>query len=221
MNHQPFIAPFVYQGKTITFTNISGTVLSSERSVQTDYQLSGGGGRMSASGGYISTPQLHSSTTERQDLWIRTSDGRDVRFDLSGFVAPVLVGQSVSMVVGETEGSFRNVPTMLINWGSSEHHELLGVSGLLALIDPPDRNPRVWLVWIVGLAVAFGCFVLYLLFDGHNALQAWFGIAILATPFVSMFYVAFRRVGFNGRFTAARERLRRHLDEETSRIRMK
>jgi hypothetical protein len=216
MSSQVSISDFWYQGKAIKFSSIAGTVLSGDRTVSTDYYLTGGGGHVPPTGGQIAAPQLHATTTENQELWIRVPNGRDQRFALPQLTAPVLVGQSVVMIVGETQGSFRDVPTMLLNVSSQERHELIGVAGLLAFIDPPQDNPRVWAVWVVGGLVAFAAFLLANGSDSYNPLHAWFGIAILATPAISMFYVLCRRITFNKRFSTAQVRLRRHLDDGTS-----
>lgn len=218
MGSQASVSDFSYRGKNIKFASIAGIVLSGDRTVSTDYHLTGGGGHIPPSGGHIAAPQLHATTTANQELWIRGDGGRDHRFALPQFTAPVLPGQTVVMIVGETKGSFPNVPTMLLNVSSGERHELIGVAGLLAFIDPPQNNPRMWLVWVAGGFVAFAAFLLANGTDRYNPLHEWFGLAILATPFISMFYVLFRRITFNKRFVAAHGGLRRHLDEETSRF---
>lgn len=209
------IAKFSYRGANITFRSIPGVVLAGDRTVSKETHISGGGGHVPASGGYVVAPKLHTTTTENQELWIRDESGRDVRFMLAEYTAPVLAGQSVVMVVGETGGSARDVPTMLMNLSAEERHELMGMAALLAFIDPPQNNPRMWLVWLVAIVGCFCAFLLFNAVDRYNPMQVWFGMAILGTPLIAMLYSMFARIAFHKRFIAAHGHLRSHLYEET------
>lgn len=84
-----------------------GTVVSVKRWSDTHVSSSGGGGSVAPKyGGYVAAPKVHSEVVQRQEVFLRNHDGKEMAFELGG------------TNVAAREGS-----TLLVAWGGFEEKE--------------------------------------------------------------------------------------------------
>lgn len=206
---------FLHRGLRIVLHAVAGQVLSSDRSSSTEYTLKGGGGYVPSQGGYVAPPQLNSTTTESQELWLKLENGLQRRFELTGGTVPVLIGQQVVMVLGTTNGAVSDVPVGLLNISSQMWHPLPRSLGLLWFIDSPSKTTSVVLMWTAITLIFFaGCLVWGFSERGSPWVEVG-GWTTLGTPCFGFCFWIYTRVTFAARVDTAHERLQEQALEDS------
>ena len=81
-----------------------GVVVHADRRFETHVSSSGGGGYIGPSGGYLAEPQIRSTTTDHQTIFLRGSDGSEQSFDLQDWDLAVRPGSRMVVVWGARDG---------------------------------------------------------------------------------------------------------------------
>ncbi len=127
---------FIYRGKTIKFTTLTGVVLDRNKYSETHVSLTGGGGYIGPNGGQINAPTMTSSTITNLEFWIRGDDGTETDIKLRGVDIPIRSGQLVTVVTAAKQGDKTSWYSTLINhnakkyWHIRNAHELNDVMKL-------------------------------------------------------------------------------------------
>ena len=196
---------------TVTFHEVRGTVLSGATGTRTNVSLSGGGGHVGPNGGYVAAPQLHTSSTDVQSLWIRTDEGRDDHFSLVGTTAAVTEGQRVVMVLGKASTSPEYWPVVLVNNNSKRYHPLAGIQSLAAGLVAPANQLRPWFVGLLSFLI--GAFFLAA-FDGYSTLHQMGLYPMIFGPGLCFLWLLAVRLRWTADYKEICDQLATHVDTQ-------
>lgn len=84
-----------YGAATVVF--VRGVVAHADRQFETEVWSEGGGGHVGPHGGYVRAAQVHSQTTEHQDIFVREPGGQEYRFALQDWKLGVRPGSNVAV----------------------------------------------------------------------------------------------------------------------------
>lgn len=138
--------PFEYRGMKLEVWTQSGTVLSTSKHSRTDVASYGGGGWVGQHGGSVSAPTIVSSTTTKQEIWIRRENGEETAIQISGVDVPVREGQRVTFIAAKSPAAKDGFWVTFVNHSANRHWPLssnaqisakgrLGAYPLLSLAD--------------------------------------------------------------------------------------
>ena len=153
---------FKYLDKEIEFYQVTGTVLNNDKYSKTHVSSSGGGGYVSQYGGHVSAPQVTSSTTTHQEIWIKSESGAEESLQLVGFDIPLRPGHKITLISAGNKDSDRCWNTILVNQITKKHWLLKNaadLNGLLEIEQPSIKSVSItisiswligWLAYIIG-----------------------------------------------------------------------
>ncbi len=101
----------------ITVESIKGEVIGLQKHSKTKVYSSGGGGYVGKFGGYVSSPNISSSSTEIVEFFLRTANGSEEPVKLANITFPVRNDHSVTMVWVE------NVKMKKGRWVAAANHD--------------------------------------------------------------------------------------------------
>ena len=107
--------------KSLTFWEIRGEVLTSQKHSETHVSSSGGGGSISEGRGYVSAPTVHSTVLTKHEFWIRTPDEEEVPIKLTGVDIPLRSGQDISLICVRESQSDGGRYCTLVNRSAGRH----------------------------------------------------------------------------------------------------
>ncbi|HEX6706085.1 MAG TPA: hypothetical protein VF169_15090 [Albitalea sp.] len=84
-------------GQKIEVWAITGTIADDRHSSSTRIHTRGGGGFVGPSGGFVDPPEVRSTTTTHQHIWITDSDGLEHAVSLQNLEVPLRGGQKVTL----------------------------------------------------------------------------------------------------------------------------
>lgn len=206
---------FHHRGSIIRLQGVAGQVLSTSRSATTEYQLSGGGGYVPSQGGYVTAPKLHSTTTERQELWLGLENGVHRYFDLTGTTVELLAGQNVVMVLGATGETIKDMPVGLLNASADMWHPLPGSYGLLHIIDDPLKMLSFWMVSIALIVTFITSWFMLGMSDRGDAMKTAGYAAFLGAPIAGIVYWYTTFLIFGSRVHRAHESLQQQARKDS------
>lgn len=120
---------FHHKKKRVNFWKLTGEVLGSDKRSETRVSSSGGGGSVINGVGYVSAPTIHSSTTEKHEVWLGLDDGSEHHLQLSGLGIPLRVGQRVTLIGATLDGK-KSRNSILINHNARKHWFINNVNAL-------------------------------------------------------------------------------------------
>lgn len=173
-----------YKGKEFEFWGLTGEVLSSSKNSETQVYSTGGG--QVGSGGYVSPPQVYSTSITNHEFWIKKEDGTEEPIRLRGVDIPLRAGQKITIISARKKGSGTGYISILVNHTAGKHwyvHDakelrkylkvfrITGVSLLIALI--------TWFgaIFIFGDVLDVGA-----PYEGYLAHLAFVGVILYRVP---------------------------------------
>ncbi len=115
---------FEYRGKKLVVWSESGVVLSASKHSVTNVGSYGGGGWVGPQGGTVAAPTIVSTTTTKQEIWIRLDDGQEKAIKLSGLDVSVREGQRVTFIAAKPERAEIGFWVTLVNHAANEQRQL-------------------------------------------------------------------------------------------------
>lgn len=112
---------FKYENKAVKFFTLTGDVISQHKRDETSVHTVGGGGYVGQHGGYVSAPQVYSSSTTHHDIWIKPDDGKETCIRLVGCDIPVREGQRITTVYAKLKGEDSGYPALVFNHTVRRH----------------------------------------------------------------------------------------------------
>lgn len=156
---------FVYKGKRIEFTSVTGTVLSSDKREHTETytSTSGGGGYIHNGTGYINAPRTttRSTTVTNHEFWLSLENGEERSIKLSGTDIPLREGQKVTMVSARKPGENSGEWTLLVNHSAGRYWNVLDAAGFIGefdLIFPFEYLEKLMVSLTLGIPTLFNLY---------------------------------------------------------------
>lgn len=112
---------FIHLNKEIEFLTISGEVLSQDKYSETHISSSGGGGYVGKSGGYVSSPNITSTSVTNHEVWIKTKDGREVDLNLTDYNICLREGQFITLIITRIKGTDKTCINGVVNHNSKNY----------------------------------------------------------------------------------------------------
>ncbi|PCC20596.1 hypothetical protein [Halomonas sp. JB37] len=139
-----------YRGTQISFWQLQGEVLDSDRYSRTHVEAHG-------SAGYGRAPSVRVNQTTHHDFWIREDDGSERSIQLEDVNVPLRAGQRVTVICASHPDSQRGWLCSLVNHSTGQAHEIIPAKTLQQRL----RLERMTGVSLV-LALVVGALVVFL-----------------------------------------------------------
>jgi hypothetical protein len=133
-NNEGQIENFKHRKREIVFKKITGVVLGNEKYNETHISSSGGGGYVSQYGGHVRAPQISSTTTTNQEIWIKTEDGSEKSIKLKGYDIPMRPGHKITVISAGNKGADSHWYTVIVNHSTDKHSLLNNATALNNLL---------------------------------------------------------------------------------------
>ncbi len=154
--------------RVLTLYPITGIVLANRKWATTHVHGGGGGGHSQSGSGYTAPVHISSTTTEHDQIFLKTESGKELAYDFANLSVPFRDGHKVTVVSGGFEGE-PAFPNLLVRnhdlgetaWFASGLKRLAQpAKGLKALYSTEDKLILILLaggvVLCVMTAFAFG-----------------------------------------------------------------
>lgn len=142
---------FTHGDKTVSFTVLSGEVVSSEKISETRV-TSTGGVQVNGNDGDVTPVRISSVSIINHEIWVKTPDGIEHDVKLRGMDIPLRTGQEISLISAlKKDGS--PLHTILQNHTASKRWVLRDASALNTELELSPFNWKTVLI-VLGLCIA-------------------------------------------------------------------
>ena len=155
---------FFHCGKEVEFWGVTGEVLSTDKFSETHVRSTGGGGSVSGHvhpqhggqvSGYVAPPVIKSTVVTNHEIWIRTADGKEKNYDLSGKDIPLRAGQKVTVIYAGLKEATNGWTVLFVNHNAGKYWILTSPEYLVKRLKLDHYHGWGPPVLAIGGAVAF------------------------------------------------------------------
>lgn len=155
---------FFHCGKEVEFWGVTGEVLSTDKFSETHVSSTGGGGSVGGHvhpqhggqvSGYVAPPVINSTVVTNHEIWIRTADGKENNYNLSGKDIPLRAGQKVTVIYARRKEATDGWTVLFVNHSAGKYWILTSPEYLVKLLKLDHYYGWGPPVLAIGGAVAF------------------------------------------------------------------
>jgi hypothetical protein len=117
--------------ENIEITAIKGEVIGLQKHSKTKVYSTGGGGFVSQNGGYVASPQIRSNSTQINEFFVKTHEGKETHVKLTNIDVAMRDGHTITMIMAKNKNVKHGYWIAAVNHDTEKIHYLYSENNLL------------------------------------------------------------------------------------------